>query len=603
MIDAEKELALDTNIPEVSLKELLKLKKVFLNFNYVFIINSLDGRTQYSNPVLPTLLGITQKTIENLTAAEIIRQYVHPDDQKSSIQAITEVMKGKRIHGLTNRYCLSNGTYQQFSWMLIPIPTEEVFYAIACPTADGIIPNNKAADKPDIRIHSIFHNISDYFYVLDNSWKFVYVNGSAAQLFLSSKKEKILGKYYWDIFPESDDLYFLKFTEAKLTQKHIYFEAFSVLSCGWVRVNVYPSPEGLSVYFRDISDQKCLEKSLADEQKRLHAILAGLPGLVYLRTSEGNVVFANHKFKEIQGEPGNKKCFELLFNRNRPCKDCNMESKTQSSSPLQWQCIIKDVIYEVYQHPFEDFDGTQLFLMQLLDITKRKLAEEEIGRLDRLNLVGELATSIAHEVRNPMTTVRGFLQLLKSKNISQENTDYFDLMISELDRANGILNEFLSVAKINAKLRTPVKLNNLVDSLYPLIMADATNQDKLVVLEAEKVPELMLDEREMRQLVLNLTRNGLEAMSPKGTLNLRTYQNKNSIVLEVEDQGSGISQEILERLGTPFQTTKKGGTGIGLSTCFNIAERHNAKIEVITSPSGTKFIVRFKDPSLKEIPS
>ncbi|WP_049804020.1 PAS domain-containing protein [Desulfosporosinus acidiphilus] len=510
-INHKSGLGLNVSISEVSPEELNKLKNVFLNFNYVFIINYLDGHIKYSNPVLPSLLGLTPENFKNKTAQEIILQFVHPDDQELSIQAVKEAIQGNHIHGFMNRYHLPDGSYQRFSWMLIPIIKDQVIYAIACPAAEDRIMINSVSEKRDVKIYNIFHNISDYFYVLDNKWQFVYFNNSAAQLFSTFKNEITLGKYYWDVFPEADDLYFLKFTEAKITQRHIYFEAFSVLTRSWVRVNVYPSPGGLSVYFRDISDQKNLEKSLDDERKRLYGILNGLPGLVYLRTFEGKILFANQKFKEIHGEPENRKCHELLFNREMPCDYCRMGLNEEATGPIQWQCVIRDAIYEVYQHPFEDFDGTQLFLMQLLDITKRKLAEEEIARLDRLNLVGELAASIAHEVRNPMTTVRGFLQILKSRDITKENTEYFDLMISELDRANSILNEFLSVAKSNSKPLTRIKLNHLVDSLYPLIMADATNQDKLVVLETEEVPELMVDEREIRQLILNLTRNGFRS--------------------------------------------------------------------------------------------
>lgn len=593
---AKNVIALDKNIKVTSPEELNKLKSVFSNYNYVFCINSLDGRIQYINSILPTLLGVAQDSFIGQTANEIINRYVHPEDLDITIHAVSQTIRGQRIHGFENRYRLPNGSYQRFSWMLIPLLHEKVFYGIACQIAENEL-NREGPEKPEIKIHNVFHNISDYFYVLNNEWKFVYVNTSAAQLFDEAMQQEVIGKFYWDVFPETEDIYFLKFSEAKLTQKHIYFEAFSYLTGGCVRVNVYPSPEGLSIYFRDISEQKKLEKSLEDEQKRLYAILNGLPGLVYLRTAEGRVVFANQKFKEIHGEPDSLKCYEILFNRDVPCNNCNLDLASEAVPSNQWQCVIKDTIYEVYQHPFEDLDGTQLFLMQLLDITKRKLAEEEIAHLDRLNLVGELAASIAHEVRNPMTTVRGFLQFLKSKDMLQENSEYFDLMISELDRANNILTEFLSVAKTSNKLFTPVKLNNLVDSLYPLIMADATNQDKLVVLEAQEVPELTVNEREMRQLVLNLTRNGLEAMQPKGTLTIKTYQDSDSIVLAVQDQGTGICEEILERIGTPFQTTKEGGTGLGLSTCFSIAERHNAKIEVTSSASGTRFIVRFKNPS------
>ena len=448
--------------------------------------------------------------------------------------------------------------------------------------------------KSNLAIYNAFPNTSDYFYMLDEQWRFTYVNKPVATIFSKILQQDVMGKYYWDIFPGADDLYFLKFSEAKFQQKHVYFEAFSILTDGWVRVNVYPSPEGISVYFRDISEQKRYEQSLEDERKRLYTILNGLPGLVYLRTREGRIVFANQTFKDIHGEPNNGNCYSILFNKEEPCSNCHIALESETIISNHRQCVIKDTIYEVYQHPCEDSDGTQLFLMQLLDITKRKLAEEEIARLDQLNLVGELAASIAHEVRNPMTTVRGFLQILKTRDKLQENTNYFDLMISELDRANSILTEFLSIAKTKSKLYTTVKLNNLVESLYPLVLADATNQDKQVVLEIEEVAKLTLNEREMRQLILNLTRNGLEAMQTKGTLKIKTYQDADSIVLAVQDQGNGIGHEMLQRLGTPFLTTKEGGTGLGLATCYNIAERHNAKIEVESSASGTTFFVRFK---------
>jgi len=450
---------------------------------------------------------------------------------------------------------------------------------------------------------AIFNNISDCVYALDKQWKFIYVNKSAAIAFSKVTNQNIIGKFYWDIFPQKEDFYFLKFSEAALSQIPIQFEALSILTEGWVSINVYPSSEGITIYFKDINEQKKLERSLEDERKRLYGLLDGLPGLVYVRTSDGNVIYANRQFKELHGEPGNQKCYKILFNQDEPCSNCGTQrpqATSQTEIPRQWQTVLKDTIFEVFEHPYQDSDGTQLFLMQLLDITKRKVAEEEIVRLERLNLVGQLAASIAHEVRNPMTTVRGFLQILKSRNTIHENEEYFDLMISELDRANNILTEFLSIAKTNTNTKTKtefyskVKLNNLVSFLYPLILADATNQDKQVVLVIEEVAELSMSEREIRQLILNLTRNGLEAMQPRGVLKIMTYMETDGIVLAIEDQGIGICEDHIGRLGTPFLTTKEGGTGLGLTTCYSIAERHNAKISVESSSSGTIFVVRFK---------
>ncbi|KUO78518.1 MAG: hypothetical protein APF81_19010 [Desulfosporosinus sp. BRH_c37] len=574
-------------------------KSVFDNSSYVFVIISSDGRIKYINSVLPKLLGLSHDKLVNQLSDNVVTKYVHPDDRQLTIQAISEAIRGQSIYGFENRYRVQNGSYIWLSWMFIPFTNEKKIYAFAHEITEQRALKEKL-DKSDIKIENILNNISDSVYALDKQWEFIYVNKSAASAFSKVTDQNVLGKKYWDIFPGKDNFYFLKFSEAVLSQKPVQFEALSVLTEGWVTVNVYPSSEGITVYFKDITEQKKLDKSLEDERKRLYALLDGLPGLVYVRTSDGTVIFANHNFKEVHGEPDGKKCYKILFDQDRNCIDCRtklIRSTYQFKILMQWQIVIKDTIFEVFEHPFQDSDGTQLYLMQLLDITKRKVAEEEIARLDRLNLVGELAASIAHEVRNPMTTVRGFLQILKSRDTLHENEEYFDLMISELDRANGILTEFLSIARTKSKkteMYSKVKLNNLVNSLYPLILADATNQDKQVILVAEEVAELTMIEREIRQLILNLTRNGLEAMSSGGILKIMTYMEENSIVLAVEDKGIGISEDNIARLGTPFLTTKEGGTGLGLTTCYSIAERHNAKISVESSAAGTVFVVKFK---------
>lgn len=453
------------------------------------------------------------------------------------------------------------------------------------------------------KVKSVFHNSTYVFATIAFDGRIKYINsvlptilGISQDSILTQKAEDVVMEY---VHPNDINMTIQALGDVIKGQRINGIENRYRAQNGsyiWLSWMLIPFADQKIYYAiaHEVTERKKLEKSLKDEQKRLYALLNGLPGLVYLRTNEGKVIFANHNFIEIHGEPHNRKCYNILLNKEEPCSNCRTESTSGTKILKQWQCVIKDTIFEVFQHPFQDSDGTQLFLMQLLDITKRKLAEEEMARLDRLNLVGELAASIAHEVRNPMTTVRGFLQILKTRDTLHENEDYYDLMISELDRANGIITEFLSIAKTKTELYTAVKLNNLVSSLYPLILADATNQDKRVVLETEEVTELSMNEREIRQLILNLTRNGFEAMSSKGILKIMTYMDANSIVLAVQDQGIGISKDILTRIGTPFLTTKEGGTGLGLATCYNIAERHNAKIDVESSSAGTTFFIRFQ---------
>jgi signal transduction histidine kinase len=229
-----------------------------------------------------------------------------------------------------------------------------------------------------------------------------------------------------------------------------------------------------------------------------------------------------------------------------------------------------------------------------VDITESKRIEKELARLDRLNLVGEMAAGLGHEVRNPMTSVRGFLQLLSAKKECLIYKDYFTLMIEELDRANSIITEYLSMAKDKAIILETKCLSFILETMQPLIVSDATKFEIKVVFVLEETPSILLDEKEIRQLILNLVRNGLEAMHPGGILTIKTYTEGAEVILAVQDQGSGIRPEVLDKLGTPFFTTKDTGTGLGLAICYSIATRHNASLKVTTSPGGTTFFVRFK---------
>lgn len=192
-----------------------------------------------------------------------------------------------------------------------------------------------------------------------------------------------------------------------------------------------------------------------------------------------------------------------------------------------------------------------------------------------------------------MTTVRGYLQLLGSKPEFQSHSFTFKLMIEELDRANSIIEDFLSLAKTRPTEIRNQNLNDILQHLYPLLEADTSIQNKKIAFEMGETPLIPLNANEISQLVLNLCRNGLEAMSEGGTLTIRTYIEDEHVVLFVKDEGYGIPTKYLAKLGTPFFTTKDNGTGLGLATCYSISNRHNASINIKSSPCGTTFFVRF----------
>ncbi len=239
-------------------------------------------------------------------------------------------------------------------------------------------------------------------------------------------------------------------------------------------------------------------------------------------------------------------------------------------------------------------NGEECILLASIDRTMSKHLEKEIARLDRLNLVGEMAASIGHEIRNPLTTVRGFLQLFQTRKQYAQDIQNIDLMIAELDRANSIISEYLSLAKnrmISLKINS---LNKIITELYPLIYATAVSEGVEVILEMDDVPDVLADENEIRQLLLNLTKNAIEAMPGGGKITINTRSINDNVILVVKDTGIGIPPEICEKLGTPFFTTKEKGTGLGLAVCYRIVEKHNADLQIDTGSSGTTFSIRFK---------
>ena len=245
--------------------------------------------------------------------------------------------------------------------------------------------------------------------------------------------------------------------------------------------------------------------------------------------------------------------------------------------------------HEVVAYPYDDG-----ICCLFKNITEKKKYEQELKRLSNLDLIGQMAAGISHEIRNPMTTVRGFLQLLKKEDEFEKHNSYFNLMIEELDRANSIITEFLSIGNTRTSDLEMLDLNSIIHDIIPLIKIDTYNQNKFIQVDTKDIPELLLNRNEIRQLIINLYRNGLEAMSTGKVLSISTYkEDENCVVLAVRDQGKGIRPEVVEKLGTPFYTTKDNGTGLGLGICYAIAARHNAKIEIQTGSEGTTFFVKF----------
>jgi len=355
---------------------------------------------------------------------------------------------------------------------------------------------------------------------------------------------------------------------------------------------------------KDISDRKRMEEALCLSEERFSKAFNASPVTMSISTvEEGRFLDINDSFCHTLGcnrsEVLGRTVYEIGFwvdeSERERVKQSILHNISVINKEVQFRKICGDIRLGIFSAERVDINGEICMLSLFNDLTDQRQMEMEISRLDRLNLVGEMAASIGHEIRNPLTTVRGYLQILIDNEEYLQDKDCLDLMIEELDKANEIITEFLSLAKNKQIELKAVNLNVILKSIFPLLQANAMLQDKAVILETKEIPFMLLDEKEIRLLVFNLVNNGLEAISTGQIVHIRTFIENTDVILSVQDQGCGIPREILAKLGTPFFTTKEHGTGLGLAVCYGIAARHHARIEIHTSSIGSTFLVRFKN--------
>ncbi len=355
----------------------------------------------------------------------------------------------------------------------------------------------------------------------------------------------------------------------------------------------------------DVSERKKAEKAFRLSEERFAKAFNVSPICMSITTLEdGRFIDVNENFCLVLGFTYD----EIL---GRKSLDINFWTDIADREQIVNKLILKQAVREQEIRFFRkdgearigllsaeiiniDGEDQSCWLSILKDITEDKQMEIEMARLDRLNLVGQMAASIGHEIRNPMTTVRGFLQILSEKEGYINDRAFFELMIDELDRANSIITEFLSLARNKMLELKSVNLKSLVNNIYPLVKANAMLQDKQLMMEIiEEIPDMLIDEKEIRQLIHNLVHNALDATPPGGNVIIRLFREDEYVVLSIQDQGSGIDPEIVDKIGTPFFSTKEEGTGLGLAVCYGIADRHHATIDIETGPDGSTFMVIF----------
>lgn len=215
-----------------------------------------------------------------------------------------------------------------------------------------------------------------------------------------------------------------------------------------------------------------------------------------------------------------------------------------------------------------------------------KEREKTLARSEKLAVAGQLAAGAVHEIKNPLTSVRGFIQLLQQELSGNPKAEYIDIIISEIDRVNNIVNEFLKLAKPAVPQRSSCSLTGLFEEMRVIMESEAFLKNVVIEESYSHLPPVKIDKEQIKQVLINIIQNSFDAMPEGGKLCItaESLEMEKKIKISFADTGEGISAETLCKIFNPFFTTKDHGTGLGLSVSQQILESHNGHIEIESRP-------------------
>ncbi|WIY63463.1 PAS domain-containing sensor histidine kinase [Bacillus arachidis] len=445
------------------------------------------------------------------------------------------------------------------------------------------------------QLHTILQNMPIMVDALDKNGKFILWNREC-ELVTGYAAEEIVGnpKALELLYPDES---YRKQMQKKFSVRGKSFRDWEMnLTCKngeiktimWSNISEqFPVP-GYSYWAVgvDITHRKGIEEQLKQQTSELELIFKALPDLCFLTEADGTIIdykagspakfyvpaesFMGKKFYEVLPSPVAQQFREAI----------HQVQYKESTVIVEYPLTLKGSISFFEARCLPLLKDKVMIIVR--DITERKKTEELLNKSDTLAAIGQLAAGVAHEVRNPLTVIKGFIQLFQ---INQEDQDkYFELMLSEIERIEAILHEFLSIAKTDV---IPIEKKNLcfiLKNVVSLINTKAIMTNIQINLHIES-KELIIDccENQLKQVFINILQNSIEAMPDGGEISIYVKKSeREEVIINIVDEGLGIPEERIKRLGEPFYSTKEKGTGIGLMLSYKIIESHQGRISIMS---------------------
>ncbi|RLQ94608.1 ATP-binding protein [Falsibacillus albus] len=218
---------------------------------------------------------------------------------------------------------------------------------------------------------------------------------------------------------------------------------------------------------------------------------------------------------------------------------------------------------------------------------------QELIRTEKMDVVSQLAASVAHEVRNPMTSVRGFMQLMQQERLTDKQDMYISISIEELDRAQGIISQYLDLAKPQTNPYESIDLTSVIQQSINVMQSYAVLNSIQITQQVEASLEIEGIKLEIQQVLINIIKNAIEAIRSEGKIWISAAKQANGFVsIQIKDNGAGMTEDQIKKLGSPYYSTKEKGTGLGLTVCYHIVKQMGGQIQIKSElKKGTCFTI------------
>ena len=362
---------------------------------------------------------------------------------------------------------------------------------------------------------------------------------------------------------------------------------------------------GIYVIFK-LQENYIVKKTLNEMKVYTSKLLETMDNAVISVDNKGNIKTFNRKSEEIfnkkKEEVLNKDCQEVLNLKilgESIFKKCLLEKKNISQEIILEEKGLKKKILDLNTSFLADESGEITGVVAVIrDVTEIKDLNEEVARHKRLAALGKLSAGIAHEIRNPLSSIRGLAQFVyNSFSKTDERKEDLNAIIQEVDRLNKLVVQVLDFAKLQKPNLTHFSLNDLIGKITELFKLEI--KDKQIKFSPELSPDIskiQADEDQVRQILMNVIINAIQAIPKKGEIKIKTektlLKGEPAIKLIVEDSGIGIPEKDFTQIFDPFFSTKDEGSGLGLSIVYKLVEAHQGEIKVESKEGeGTKFVI------------